>query len=57
MSQPTWQCFYCAHVYDPAIGDPEAGIAPGTAWEDLPGDYICPGCGADKVDFFLVEPP
>jgi rubredoxin len=41
-------CLYCGHVYDEAAGDPENGIAPGTRLEDLPDDWICPECGADK---------
>lgn len=47
-------CTICAHVYDPAVGDPEAGIAPGTAWEDVPDDYVCPTCGVGK-DMFEAE--
>ncbi len=46
-----WICLVCDHIYDPAEGDPEAGIAPGTAFEDLPDDWACPVCGAEKVDF------
>lgn len=47
-------CTLCGYVYDPAVGDPEAGIAPGTAWEDVPADYECPECGAGK-DAFEAE--
>jgi rubredoxin len=50
-----WQCYFCAHVYDEAAGDPEHGIAPGTAWEDVPDDWCCPECGATKSDFAVVE--
>ena len=32
----------CGYVYDPAVGDPDSGIAPGTAWEDVPEDWVCP---------------
>ncbi|GMU42514.1 MAG: rubredoxin [Xanthomonadales bacterium] len=39
------------HVYDPAEGDPVAGVAPGTRFEDLPEDWVCPDCGATKADF------
>ena len=46
-----WICLVCDHVYDPAEGDPEAGIAPGTSFEDLPDDWACPVCGAEKADF------
>lgn len=41
----------CGDIYDPAEGDPAAGIAPSTAFEDLPDDYICPICGARKSDY------
>ena len=38
----------CGYVYDPEIGDPDNGIAPGTAWEDVPEDWLCPTCGLGK---------
>ena len=41
----------CQNEYDPAAGDPDSGIAPGTAFEDLPEDWVCPVCGASKSDF------
>jgi len=41
----------CGYVYDPAEGDYENGIAPGTAFEDLPEDWVCPKCGAEKEYF------
>ena len=44
-------CTVCDWVYDPAIGDPEHGIAPGTAFEDLPADGVCPLCGVGKDEF------
>lgn len=44
-------CSVCGFEYDEAIGVPEAGIAPGTKWEDLPEDWVCPVCGAEKSDF------
>ena len=40
---------------DPALGDPENGILPGTAWEDLPEDWVCPVCGPHKDAFEVVE--
>ena len=40
-----------AYIYDPARGDPDAGIPPGTAFADLPDDWYCPVCGAGKIDF------
>lgn len=44
-------CEICGFVYDPAIGIPEDGIAPGTAFADIPDDWACPDCGASKEDF------
>lgn len=44
-------CTVCGYVYDPAKGDPENGIAPGTAFEDLPDTWACPECGAGKDAF------
>ena len=46
-----YECTICGYVYDPAAGDPDSGIAPGTAFEDLPEDWVCPVCGASKSDF------
>ena len=44
-------CSVCGYVYDPQQGDPDNGIDPGTKFEDLPGDWGCPVCGASKDDF------
>ncbi len=41
----------CGYVYDPAVGDPDGGIAPGTAFEDIPADWVCPVCGIGKDSF------
>jgi rubredoxin len=49
-----WQCFFCGHIYDEAAGAPEDGVPPGTRFEDLPDDWICPDCGALKSDFQLI---
>lgn len=49
-----YRCRYCSHVYDEALGDPDGGIAPGTRYEDIPEDWICPECGAAKSDYDLV---
>jgi rubredoxin len=46
-----YACSICGYVYDEAKGIPEAGIAPGTKWEDLPDDWVCPLCGATKEEF------
>lgn len=47
-------CEPCGYVYDPEVGDPDSGIAPGTAFEDIPEDWVCPICGMGK-DVFVVE--
>ena len=44
-------CVICGYIYDPAEGDPESGIAPGTAFEDIPEDWTCPACGVGKEHF------
>ncbi len=44
-------CQVCGYVYDPANGDPDSGIDPGTPFKKLPDDWECPICGASKVDF------
>lgn len=44
-------CTVCGFVYDEELGDPDNGIAPGTKFEDLPDDYVCPLCGVDKDNF------
>ena len=46
-----WQCQACPYIYDPEVGDPENGVAPGTAFEDLPDDWVCPMCGVPKEMF------
>jgi rubredoxin len=50
-----YHCTACDYVYDPAKGDPESGIAPGTAFEDIPDDWVCPVCGLYKDSFKIVE--
>jgi len=49
-----WECLVCGYVYDPAVGDPTQGIPPGTRFEDLPDDWTCPDCQAEKDLFFLT---
>jgi rubredoxin len=44
-------CDICGYVYDPDEGDPDNGVEPGTAFADLPDDWVCPVCGASKDDF------
>lgn len=46
-----WECRICGYVYEPEKGDPEGNIKPGTSFEDLPDDWICPECGASKDEF------
>ncbi|MCR6631280.1 MAG: rubredoxin [Magnetospirillum sp.] len=48
-------CVVCGFVYDPALGLPDEGIAPGTAFEDIPDDWSCPDCGVAKADFEPME--
>ncbi|MEJ2126925.1 MAG: rubredoxin [Candidatus Bathyarchaeota archaeon] len=50
-----WKCRVCGYVYDVEQGDPDSGVAPGTAFEDLPEDWVCPVCGAAKDQFEPVE--
>jgi len=50
-----WRCTICGYIYDPEEGDPESGTKPGTAFEDLPNDWVCPICGATKDQFEKVE--
>jgi rubredoxin len=47
----TWQCSVCGYIYDPEQGDPDSGVNPGTAFEDLPEDWVCPVCGASQDQF------
>lgn len=47
-------CTVCDWVYDPEVGDPEGGIAPGTAFEDIPEDWVCPVCGVGKRKIFSL---
>lgn len=46
-----YMCIPCGYVYDPEVGDDTSGIEPGTSFEDLPEDWVCPICGASKSDF------
>jgi len=48
-------CTVCNWIYDPAVGDPDSGIAPGTPFEAIPDDWSCPLCGVTKEDFEVVE--
>ncbi len=50
-----YKCTVCGWIYDPAEGDPDNDVAPGTAFEDIPDDWTCPECGVPKEDFEPVE--
>ncbi len=48
-----WVCVPCGYVYDPEVGDPDGGVEPGTPFDEIPDDWVCPVCGVDKT---LFEP-
>jgi len=48
-------CKVCVYIYEPEKGDSSSGIAPGTAFEDLPEDWVCPKCGAEKEYFEKLD--
>ena len=50
-----YRCIPCGYIDDPEIGDPDGGIAPGTAFEDIPDDWQCPICFVSKDEFEVVE--
>ena len=50
-----YMCVVCGWIYDEADGAPDHGLAPGTRWEDVPEDFVCPDCAATKADFEMVE--
>lgn len=50
-----YQCTACEYIYDPAAGDPDAGVDSGTAFEDLPDDWECPDCGVGKDMFEPID--
>ena len=50
-----WECQVCGYIYDPGKGDPDSGVKPGTSFDDLPEDWVCPECGASKDEFEQVE--
>lgn len=47
----SWICENCGFIYEPEFGDPDGGIPPGTAFQDIPDDWFCPACGARKSEF------
>ena len=50
-----WLCIVCGWIYDEAEGYEEEDIEPGTRWEDVPDDFVCPECGVGKDDFEMIE--
>ena len=50
-----YKCSICGYIYDPDMGDPENNITPGTPFELLPDDWVCPVCGAEKDAFEMLE--
>jgi flavin reductase (DIM6/NTAB) family NADH-FMN oxidoreductase RutF/rubredoxin len=50
-----YKCIMCGYIYDPAKGDPDNGVKPGTAFENLPDSWVCPDCGAGKSEFEPLE--
>lgn len=51
----TWMCILCGFIYDEASGLPDDGILPGTRWDDVPEIWVCPECGASKMEFEMKE--
>jgi len=50
-SMQKYKCTVCGYIYDPAMGDPDGGVQPGTRFEDIPDSWVCPVCGAKKTEF------
>jgi len=50
-----YECTVCGYIYDPELGDPDGGIKPGTPFEEIPDDWVCPVCGASKDQFEKIE--
>jgi rubredoxin---NAD+ reductase len=53
MEYKKYICSLCGYIYDEAAGDPDSGLAPGTRFEDIPDDWMCPDCGVSKTMFEL----
>ncbi len=51
----SWMCVVCGWIYHEEEGAVDDGIPPGTRWDDVPEDWVCPDCGAGKEDFEMVE--
>jgi rubredoxin len=50
-----YKCIVCGYIYDPELGDPDGGVAPGTPFEEIPDDWVCPICGVGKSEFKKVD--
>ncbi len=50
-----YRCLMCGYIYDPAQGDPEHNVPPGTAFENLPDGWVCPDCGVGKDEFEPIK--
>jgi flavin reductase (DIM6/NTAB) family NADH-FMN oxidoreductase RutF/rubredoxin len=50
-----YKCSVCGYIYDPELGDPDGGIKPGTPFDEIPDDWVCPVCGASKDQFEKIE--
>lgn len=50
-----YRCTVCGYIYEPAIGDPDNGVNPGTSFEDVPDDWVCPVCGAPQDAFEKID--
>ena len=50
-----YKCTVCGYIYDPELGDPDGGVAPGTPFEEIPDDWVCPICGVGKSEFKKVD--
>jgi len=55
ITAPKYRCTVCGYIYDPEKGDPDGGIKPGTPFEEIPADWVCPVCGAAKSEFEKIE--
>lgn len=51
----SYECVACGYLYDPEEGDPFAGVEPGTPFDDLPDDWVCPDCGLGKEEFEKID--
>lgn len=51
----SYLCVVCGYIYDPEVGDEDNGVAPGTSFEDIPDDWLCPLCAVGKDQFEVVE--